>query len=743
MDSVRSLNSGFIKRAAEGVINHIGDVGFSGNELADQLALSREQTHRKLKQYTSLSTGKFIRYIRLLKSCIYLNENKFSIAEISYKVGFDSPSYFNKCFKDEMGISPGEFKKKKDTAQLGEKPIFTFYQCPEIYKVLSSNGIHLALTIQKKRKNARQKVLWIASIPIILLVIITSFLLSIKGKEKAVATLVEKSRIAVIPFANQTGDSLMTQVGDITSSWISSQLDELEDVKTVPYFTIKQYQPHIGILPNDPQNRPTLGEVVGAQYFITGNYFLKGRQIYFDTRLIDAYSQETIYHLPVMEGPKDSVMQVIENLRLKIAGLVTNLEEVKLGKLTPPNYEAYKNYFSGLQELGLGISPDALQYFEKATALEPDFLMPQVFLTWFYRGQKRDSVLQLMGKISNITEYERNVYLELYYTYERNYREALNVTLRSLEDYPQDYYFNIEAAHLAKTQFMPHLALKILSELQDPLHSDVGLVWHYFKVWNYTEALVMIGRYEEALTHLQAIPIEFHTPAIPGLFLYVYAKLEKPKEEAETLIERFAKNDKKLFAEYYTAAAYEFGIVDESETSLYFAKKAVSFMQTIPGKGVRYYDLADALYLSDNLKEAKIYLEQRLEENPHFAKEEKPLNVNYYTNDDYLIYLANVEAALGHAAEAEQIFTSLENQSQMFWRRHGYEYRIDYLKARVYAQLGRKKEAVALLKSALTQGQLHHHWDFENDIFLKPLFDYPPFQALVSPKDDADITIIP
>jgi len=46
--------------------------------------------------------------------------------------------------------------------------------------------------------------------------------------------------------------------------------------------------------------------------------------------------------------------------------------------------------------------------------------------------------------------------------------------------------------------------------------------------------------------------------------------------------------------------------------------------------------------------------------------------------------------------------------------------------------LGKKDEAVSLLKKALTKGQLRHHWDFERDVFLKPIFSYPPFQALVN-----------
>ena len=55
-----SVDSAFLKKAAGIVVSHLEEEHFSGNELAEKLSLSREQTHRKIKQFTSLSTGKFI-----------------------------------------------------------------------------------------------------------------------------------------------------------------------------------------------------------------------------------------------------------------------------------------------------------------------------------------------------------------------------------------------------------------------------------------------------------------------------------------------------------------------------------------------------------------------------------------------------------------------------------------------------------------------------------------------------------
>ena len=494
------------------------------------------------------------------------------------------------------------------------------------------------------------------------------------------------------------------------------------------YLTIKEYQPFVGILPNDPQHRPTLSEVVGARYFITGSYFLKGGNLYIDTHLLDAYTQESVYHLPVMEGPKDSVMQVIEAVRLKIAGLVTNLEEVKLGKLNPPNYEAYKYYLAGLQELKVGTYPlQALLNFEKATALEPQFVMPQTFLTWFYRGAKRDSIVRLIAEVPTMTAYERKVYLETYHLFHRDYQEALRVDLQTLDEYPQDYFFNMWAGHQAKCQFFPTLALQVLSQMKDPLLGDFGLVWHYYKVRNYSESLMMLGRYEEARVYLESIPAEFYNWAIPDLLINVYVNLGKSREEIEAFVEQSNRREGKSTPKFYMSAAYEFRLTSDLETSAYFARKAFAlFEQSSPTTGVGF-DEVDALYLTNDLIATRAYVRKKLAEEGN--------------SDDRLIYLALIEARLGHATEAERIFARLGDRSLIYWRRHEFEYDADYLKARIYALLGQKDTAVALLQRALDKGQLCHYYDFHRDIFLQSLFDYPSFQVLVQPREYPEITV--
>ncbi|MBK8506083.1 MAG: helix-turn-helix transcriptional regulator [Saprospiraceae bacterium] len=364
MENLSHFNIVFIRQATQVVIDHIDEADFSVTELAQKLHFSREQTHRKLKKQTGLSSGKFIRYIRLLFAYSYMKAGSESVQEVGYKLGFNDPGYFNKCFKEEWKITPGESTRENPPLPLANLAILKFYQIPEIQDILHKAGVVIesgsdeGISYTPGGKN--KKLIYALLLSVVGLIVA----LQIKLSQPDSKLNIDNQRMAVVPFINNTGDTSLQAIGDIASSWISSQIADLDKVKTVPFFTVKQYSDYLGILPNDVQKRPTFGEVVDASYILQGQYFLKNGRLFFDTELLDAKTQESIYHLPMVFGSQDSVMELVESLRLKIAGLVTTLEEVQLGKLTPPNYDAYKYYLKGLQELANGFySFDALGKF--------------------------------------------------------------------------------------------------------------------------------------------------------------------------------------------------------------------------------------------------------------------------------------------------------------------------------------------------------------------------------------------
>ena len=70
--------------------------------------------YRKIKVLTGQTASEFIRKIKLEKAKELLENTDLTISEISYKVGFSSPSYFTKCFKEEYGLIPKEMRHTLD-----------------------------------------------------------------------------------------------------------------------------------------------------------------------------------------------------------------------------------------------------------------------------------------------------------------------------------------------------------------------------------------------------------------------------------------------------------------------------------------------------------------------------------------------------------------------------------------------------------------------------------------------------
>ena len=82
--------------------------GFSVETLAANLNLSRVQMYRKIKAITGQNPVELIREARLLRADDMLRTGRYTISEVAYCVGFSSPSYFSKCYKQQFGHTPGE-----------------------------------------------------------------------------------------------------------------------------------------------------------------------------------------------------------------------------------------------------------------------------------------------------------------------------------------------------------------------------------------------------------------------------------------------------------------------------------------------------------------------------------------------------------------------------------------------------------------------------------------------------------
>ena len=111
-ETLGKVEQQFITDFTQYVENSIANPELNIDEIADALGLSRSNLYRKIKSLTDYSPNELIRTIRVKYAKQLLNSKAKSISEVAYEVGFSSPSYFAKCFKDFYNESPTEYLER-------------------------------------------------------------------------------------------------------------------------------------------------------------------------------------------------------------------------------------------------------------------------------------------------------------------------------------------------------------------------------------------------------------------------------------------------------------------------------------------------------------------------------------------------------------------------------------------------------------------------------------------------------
>lgn len=101
----------FIYKLNNEIEKNLADAEYSIEKLSIALSVSRSNLQRKIKGLAGMTPNDYIRVFRLKKSAQLLLNGEYRINEICYLVGFNSPSYFSKCFQKQFGALPKEFVK--------------------------------------------------------------------------------------------------------------------------------------------------------------------------------------------------------------------------------------------------------------------------------------------------------------------------------------------------------------------------------------------------------------------------------------------------------------------------------------------------------------------------------------------------------------------------------------------------------------------------------------------------------
>lgn len=361
MIDIRNTEDPFLQELIEIISQNVSDDAFGVSQLADEVGMSRSNLLRKIQKSANLSASVFIRNIRLHTSRDLLRTQDLNVSEVAYQVGFGSPSYFVKCYREEFGHPPGEEKEK--------------------YLSNRSN--------QKKRKPTIDIRYWyVGAAALVVLVFAILFLLP--SQENEVAP--EKS-IAVLPFQNDSNDSSNVYFINGMMEGILNNLQKIEDLRVISRTTTEKYR-------NAGMSLPEIANELNVSYLIEGSGQKIGDQILLTVQLIKAEDDDHMWSEQYRRQNSDIFnlqASVSKDIAQQVQARIAPDELERIDKVLTKNLLAYDYFLKGLEGMNnnsLAGLEEGVQKFTLAVEEDKSFAEAFAYLSIsyfyydFYKGQR-------------------------------------------------------------------------------------------------------------------------------------------------------------------------------------------------------------------------------------------------------------------------------------------------------------------------------------------------------------------
>ncbi len=313
------MDKAFINKVTQTILEHIEDENFGVEDLASEIGFSKSQLLRKIKVSKGKTVSEFIRETRLLEAKKLIQEDKLTASEIAYCVGFNSPTYFNKCFHDHFGVTPGEYKSK-------------------IEESLVLNKIDPKLT---KPNNIKYQRNLLFGALIIVTIAFISFLL-VKWSVKKIEENKPYS-IAVLPFKNLSDDKSNQYFADGVMDDILNHLSTMKEFSIISRTTMEQYR-------ETKKTAPEIAKELKVSYIIESSIQKYKDSIMIFVQMIDAKKDKHIWSKKFGREFKN-IFTLESEIAKKIATeLKITLSPIEIQQIeTKPtdNIEAYTLYLKG------------------------------------------------------------------------------------------------------------------------------------------------------------------------------------------------------------------------------------------------------------------------------------------------------------------------------------------------------------------------------------------------------------
>ncbi len=364
MSARTSTDEKFLRKITELILDNLENEHFGVNELVSKSGIPRYRLIKKLHILKHKTISRFICETRLKKAFELLHDGSLTVSEVAYKTGFSSPAYFNKCFHDLFGYSPGKVREKAG------------YKLPTEFLILNKAGL------KKHTFRFSFKGSYMGSLILAVLISTIAFFayLKITGNKKSSGLRYSSERISVliVPFQNMTNDTTWNIWQDGIQNNIITALTNIEELKVRQSESIARLFDNKGITNYSsitPSVAASVARNLDADFIISGSINKVNSTIRLNSLLIESKTEETIKSFQI-DGNNENILEMIDSLSLLLRNsLIMNelSNGVPLKYVSTNSVEAFKYYLYGNIAREKYDLPAACNWYLQAIAIDSNF----------------------------------------------------------------------------------------------------------------------------------------------------------------------------------------------------------------------------------------------------------------------------------------------------------------------------------------------------------------------------------
>lgn len=525
--------------------------------------------------------------------------------------------------------------------------------------------------------------------------------------------------VAVAPFENRTGDPALESLGQQVADLVCEDLQQVDNLKVA-----SDTGTHPG--GGDPARR--LAEATKARFVAAGAYYLRGGELELQARLVDPWAGKVVYTLGPWRGPKEDPARALAELRQGLGGAVAwsydEFWRFEPGATRPPRMEGFLAYRKGLKSFGRDYAATVASW-EQALALDPDFFVARLMIFYALTNQgKYEEALPYLVRMEadygRLTAVERAIVRWCRADLDGRPLEALHAFESLKRIHPDTFQLRYDRAVYELAVNRAGSAIRSLTGIPCTWAGE-GMQVDFWAATKLCDAYHQAGDYAGQLSaarEAQALfpdVLRFRAHEVEALAALGRLQELEPVLQAAAAAAwrpRTGAPSGVMFSAVLELRAHGHG-----EASARMAARLLANYQSQPPgaqKSLRPAIAAMLVHL-DRGAEALELCRTLAFENPQEV---------YYQG-----VTGAILARLGRTDEARRVEAELAALARPYL--HGGH---TYWRACIAAQLGEKDRAVSLLGQAFGQG-LWFSVDLHRSLYLEPLRGYPPYEALVKPKD--------